>query len=65
MKALKLFWVELHRQGRGLSCETLQLLDEVPAMGQKYTSAPPTHFDASLWRWLFTNRGNKAIILDF
>lgn len=65
VKALELFGVELHRQTRSFSCETLQLLDEVSALGQRYSSPSPTHFDAGLrWR-LLTNRGNQAIIFDF
>lgn len=65
VKALELFRVEFHGQRRSLSCETLQLLDEVPALGQRYTSPPPTHLDAGLWWKLLTNRGNQAVILDF
>lgn len=65
MKALELFGVELHGQRRSLSCETLQLLDEVPALGQRYTAPPPTHLDAGLWLKLLTNRSNQAVILEF
>lgn len=65
VEALELFGVELHGQSRGLSCETLQLLDEVPALSQRYSSPSPTHLDAGLWWRLLTNRGNQAVVLDF
>lgn len=65
LKAMELFRVELHGQRRSLSCEALQLLDEVPALGQRYASPPPTHLDAGLWRKLLTDRGNQPVILDF
>lgn len=65
VKALKLFGVELQGQSRRLSTETLQLLDEVPALGQRYPSASPAHLDAGLGRRLFTNRGDQSVVLDF
>lgn len=65
VKALELFGVELHGQSWSLSCKTLQLLNEVPALGQRYTSPPPTDLCAGLWWRLLTNQGNQAVVLDF
>lgn len=58
MKTLELLGVELHGQGGTISCQALQLLDEVPAVRQRDAATPPTHLDAGLWRRLLTNRGN-------
>lgn len=55
LKALKLFGVEFHGQSWSFSCEALQLLDEVPALGQRNTSTSPTHLYARLWHRLLTD----------
>lgn len=65
MKALELFSVELHGQRGSIPREALQLLDEVPALGQRYTSPTPTHLDAGLWCKLLTDRGNQSVVLNF
>lgn len=65
MKALELFRVKLQGQRGTISRETLQLLDEIPAMGKRNSSPSPTHLDSSLRRKLLANRGNQTIILDF
>lgn len=65
MKALELFGVQLHRQRGSVPCEALQLLDEIPALGQGNASASPAHLDSSLRRKLLSNRGNQTVILDF
>lgn len=65
MKALELFRVKLHGQRGAVPRETLQLLDEIPAMGKRNSSPSPTHLDSSL-RWkLLANRGNQTIIFYF
>lgn len=65
MEALELFRVELHGHGGPVPGQTLQLLDEVPAMGKRDSSPSPTHLDSSLLRKLLANRGDKTIVLDF
>lgn len=65
VEGLEFFRVELHRQRGAVPCEALQLLDEIPALGQGKTSASPSHLDSSLCRKLLANRGDQTVILNF
>lgn len=65
MEDLKLFGVELQRQSGSLSCEALQLLDEVPSLRQRDAAAPPSHLDARLRSGLLPDQGDQAVVLDF
>lgn len=65
VEALELFRVELQGWRRGIAGETLKLLDEVSALGQRDPSAPPPYLDAGLGRRLLSDGGDQAVGLHF